>query len=388
MSNQSIKKVVIIGPAHPYRGGIATYNERLAKEFIDSGYDASIVTFSLQYPSFLFPGKTQYSGSEPPEGVKISRSINSVWPLNWISVGNTIKKQQPDLVIVRYWLPFMGPCLGTIIRRIASNGHSKVICLADNIIPHEKRIGDDVFTRYFLGGVDGVLGMTQRVLDDALSFRQLPTALSPHPIFDNFGLVESKKEACKKLGLDPSIEYLLFFGLIRDYKGLDILLDAFADKRFSDKQFKLIIAGEFYANADKYHMQIKDLGLADKIILKDVYIPDNEVSNYFNAASLVVQPYKTATQSGVTQIAYHFNKPMVVTNVGGLKEMIPDGKVGFIVPPNADKLADAIVRFFSENKSEEFARNMEEEKQKYSWSKLVNAFEQLKIKLDSNDKNR
>lgn len=385
MSNYPFKKVVIIGPAYPYRGGIATYNERLAKELMSASCEVTIETFSLQYPNFLFPGKTQFSDSEPPEDLKINRSINSVWPLNWFSVGNRIKKERPDLVIVRYWLPFMGPSLGTIIRRIKSNGHTKVICLADNIIPHEKRVGDDLFTRYFLGGVNAVLAMTQKVLDDALSFRQLPTALSPHPIFDNFGLVESKEEACKKMELDPSFNYLLFFGLIRDYKGLDILLDAFADKRFSEKQVKLIIAGEFYSNAEKYHEQINRLKLNDRIILRDIYIPDNEVANYFNAASLVVQPYKTATQSGVTQVAYHFNKPMVVTDVGGLKEMIPDGKVGFIVPPNADKLADAIARFFNENKADQFTANMQEEKKKYSWPLLVNAFERLYNKLNSND---
>ncbi len=385
MEDSSFKKVVIIGPAHPYRGGIATYNERLAKEFIAKGYDATIETFSLQYPNFLFPGKTQFSESDAPEGLKISKSINSVWPINWLSVGNRIKNERPDLVIVRYWLPFMGPSLGTIIRRIKSNGHTKVICLADNIIPHEKRVGDNFFTRYFLGGVHAVLAMTQKVLDDALSFRQLPTALSPHPIFDNFGAIESKAIACKKLGIDPTKKYLLFFGLIRDYKGLDILLDAFANEQLSDPSVQLIVAGEFYSNAEKYHEQIARLGLSNRIILRDIYIPDNEVANYFNASSLVVQPYKTATQSGVTQVAYHFNKPMVVTNVGGLKEMIPDGKVGFVVAPESVALAAAIHRFFAENKSEEFTQNMAEEKKKYSWPLLVNSFEQLYKKLKSND---
>tara|TARA_R110002049_G_scaffold227347_3_gene399498 strand:+ start:2252 stop:3409 length:1158 start_codon:yes stop_codon:yes gene_type:complete len=385
MSNLSFKKVVIIGPVYPYRGGIATYNERLAKELLSFGCEVTIETFSLQYPSFLFPGKTQFSDSEAPDGLTITRSINSVWPLNWLSVGNRIKKEQPDLVIVRYWLPFMGPSLGTIIRRIKSNGHTKVICLADNIIPHEKRFGDALLTTYFLNGVHAVLAMTQKVLDDALSFRQLPTALSPHPIFDNFGLVDSKEAACNKLGLDPTVDYLLFFGLIRDYKGLDILLDAFADKRLTNDSIKLIIAGEFYSNADKYHEQINRLGLSERIILRDIYIPDNKVANYFNAASLVVQPYKTATQSGVTQVAYHFNKPMVVTNVGGLKEMIPDGKVGFVVEPNAEVLATAIHRFFSEDKSSEFQQNMIEEKKKYSWPLLVNAFNGLYKQIEKDD---
>ena len=385
MSNLSFKKVVIVGPAYPYRGGISTYNERLAAELNSNGCEVTIETFSLQYPSFLFPGKTQFSDSDAPKGLTINRSINSVWPLNWLSLGNRIKKEKPDLVIVRYWLPFMGPSLGTIVRRIKSNNHTKVICLADNVIPHENRVGDKLFTTYFLKSVHAVLAMTQKVLDDALSFRQLPIGLSPHPIFDNYGLIESKEAACDKLELDSSIDYLLFFGLIRDYKGLDILLDAFADERLKNDSIKLIIAGEFYSNAEKYHEQINRLGLSERIILRDIYIPDSEVANYFNAASLVVQPYKTATQSGVTQVAYHFNKPMVVTNVGGLKEMIPDGKVGFVVEPNAKVLATAIHRFFSEDKSAEFQQNMLEEKKKYGWPILVNAFDGLYNKIDSND---
>ena len=385
MSNLSFKKVVIVGPAYPYRGGISTYNERLAAELNSNGCEVTIETFSLQYPSFLFPGKTQFSDSDAPKGLTINRSINSVWPLNWLSLGNRIKKEKPDLVIVRYWLPFMGPSLGTIVRRIKSNNHTKVICLADNVIPHENRVGDKLFTTYFLKSVHAVLAMTQKVLDDALSFRELPIGLSPHPIFDNYGLIESKEAACDKLGLDSSIDYLIFFGLIRDYKGLDILLDAFADERLKNDSIKLIIAGEFYSNAEKYHEQINRLGLSERIILRDIYIPDSEVANYFNAASLVVQPYKTATQSGVTQVAYHFNKPMVVTNVGGLKEMIPDGKVGFVVEPNAKVLATAIHRFFSEDKSAEFQQNMLEEKKKYGWPILVNAFDGLYNKIDSND---
>lgn len=385
MLDSSLKKIVIIGPAYPYRGGIATYNERLAKEFLAHGYQVKIETFKLQYPNFLFPGKTQFSESEAPKGITINRSLNSTWPLNWLQVGDRIKRENPDLVIVRYWLPFMGPCLGTVIRRIKSNGHTKVICLADNIIPHERRIGDRLFTKYFLNGIDGLLAMTQKVLDDALRFRQIPTAMSPHPIFDNFGLVTSKEAACKKLGLDPKYSYLLFFGLIRDYKGLDILLEALSNQLLKDTNAKLIIAGEFYSDANSYHQQVARLGIKERIILRDNYIPNAEVANYFNAASLVVQPYKTATQSGVTQVAYHFNKPMIVTNVGGLKEMIPDGKVGFVVEPNATELADAIHKFFREDKEIEFQKNIEEEKKKYSWPILVHAFEGLYKKLKNND---
>ncbi len=382
MFEKSLQKVIIIGPAHPFRGGIATYNMRLAEEFQKKGFEVSIETFSLQYPNFLFPGKTQYSDSEAPRNLIINQSINSISPLNWIKVGNRLKNQNADLVIVRYWLPFMGPALGTICRRIKKNKQTKIICLADNIIPHETRIGDQQFTNYFMKSLDAVLAMTQSVLDDAKQFRpNIPTAISPHPIFDNYGEIASKSNACEQLNLDENINYLLFFGLIRDYKGLDILLNALRTKPLENLSFKLIIAGEFYSNKEKYIKQINDLGLNDQIILRDHFIADEAVAHYFNAASLVVQPYKTATQSGVTQIAYHFNKPMLVTNVGGLKEMIPDGKVGYVVEPNSDEIAAAIAHFFNNNMEEQFVEGIKAEKKKYSWEILVQAFENLYKKL-------
>lgn len=382
MADKPLKKVVIIGPAHPYRGGIATYNVRLAEEFQNKGYDVSIETFSLQYPNFLFPGKTQFSNSKAPDNITINQSINSISPINWFKVGNKIKKQNADLVIVRYWLPFMGPSLGTICRRIRINKSSKIICLADNIIPHESRIGDRQFTKYFMKSIDAVIAMTQSVLNDAKQFRpNIPTAVSPHPIFDNYGEINSKSISCDLLNLDNKQDYILFFGLIRDYKGLDLLLDAMRKKPLENLNFKLIIAGEFYSDKDKYIQQINELGLNDKIILRDHFIADEAVAHYFNASSLVVQPYKTATQSGVTQIAYHFNKPMVVTNVGGLKEMIADGKVGYVVEPNSESIALAIADFFGNNKEEQFVEGIKEEKKKYSWEILVQAFEKLYKKL-------
>ena len=223
------KHIVIIGPAYPLRGGLASYNERLAREFQHQGHQVTIFTFSLQYPGFLFPGTTQYSSDPAPKDLDIHIAINSVNPLNWFRIGSKIKNLKPDLVVVRYWLPFMGPCLGTILRRIKNNGHTRIVCIADNIIPHESRPGDKAFTRYFIKPVDTFITMSEKVMKDlALFAAKKPATLVPHPLYDNFGDPVGKDAARKHLGLSPADKILLFFGFIRHYKGLDILLDAMA----------------------------------------------------------------------------------------------------------------------------------------------------------------
>jgi len=365
-------KIAIIGPSYPFRGGLAANNDRMAIQFQDEGHDVVVYTFTLQYPKFLFPGKTQYSTDDAPFGIEIIRSINSVNPINWLIVGRKIKKQKFDLVLIRFWLPFMGPCFGTLLRIIKSNKHTMIISIVDNIIPHEKRIGDKLFTKYFIKPVNGFIGLSQIVVDDIGKFdSKKPKALSPHPLFDNFGKIFSKEEAAKILGLDSSYRYILFFGLIRKYKGLDLLLQAFADDRFRKKKIKLIIAGEYYVSDKEYLNLINKYKLDKDIIHVNRFIPDSEVANYFNMSDLVVQPYKSATQSGVTQIAYHFNKPMIVTNVGGLAEICPDGKVGYVVPVDHNAIADAIIRFFEETNHAEMIKNIQTEKKKYSWNVLT-----------------
>ncbi len=372
---QTLKNIKIIGPAYPYRGGIATFNERLAQEFISLGYNVDIETFTVQYPSVLFPGKTQYSSKPAPENLNIRRTINSVNPLNWISAGRRIRREQPDLVIIRYWLPFLAPCLGTISGLIRKNGHTVVICLADNIIPHEHRPGDRLLTRYFLQRLDGLVAMSQSVLNDANSFRQnLPQALCPHPLFDNYGERLDKEVAKQKLNLDRNFRYLLFFGFIRDYKGLDLLINAFADERLRKFPVKLLVAGEYYSNPEPYLNLIHDNHLDDLVVLHTEFISDDQVSLYFSVADMVVQPYKSATQSGVTQIGYHFNKSMLVTNVGGLSEIIPDGKIGYVVEPNSQAIADALVDFYENDRMSGFEANIAEEKSKFSWGNMVQAF--------------
>lgn len=372
------KKVVLVGTAHPFRGGLASYNERLIKEFKDLGDDASIETFTLQYPNFLFPGKTQYSDSPKPEGIEINETVSSVNPFNWIKIGRKIKKQKPDYLIFKFWLPFMGPCFGTITRIAKKNKHTKVISIIDNIIPHEKRIGDKVLSNYFVKPIDGFVAMSQSVLDDLNTFdSNKPKLYNPHPLFDNFGELISREAALKELNLSPENRYILFFGFVRDYKGLDLLLDAYADSRFIEMNVKLIVAGEYYNNEEQYTEQIKRLKLENEVILRNDFIPNEEVKNYFRVADIIAQPYKNATQSGVTQIGYHFEKPMLVTNVGGLAELIPHNKVGYVVEPNSQAIADALVSFFKDNKKEEFERNVKLEKEKFSWKKMVDTINTL-----------
>jgi D-inositol-3-phosphate glycosyltransferase len=372
-----LKKIIIVGPAWPLRGGgLATFNERLARAYQDKGYEVEIFTFSLQYPSFLFPGKSQYSEETEPLDLKIKVRINSVNPLNWVSVGKEIKALQPDYVIFRYWLPFMAPCLGTI-SRIIRRGRIKTVAIVDNIIPHEKRIGDKWLSTYFVNSVDAFVTMSSAVLNDLKSFDQSkPKIFCPHPLYDNFGEPLSQEQAKRNLNLDESISYLLFFGFIRDYKGLDFLLKAFADERLRRFNSKLIIAGEFYSDPEPYLKMIEELGLKEQVVLATEFIPNESVRDYFSAADMVVQPYKSATQSGVTQTAYHFNKPMLVTNVGGLSETVRDGKAGYVVNPDPAAIADALFDFYQNNRKVEFEKGAEEEKKRFSWDALIKIVEQ------------
>ena len=381
-----MKTIKIIGPAFPYRGGIATFNERLAYEFLSMRFDVDIETFTVQYPSFLFPGKTQYNDKPAPENLNIKRTINSINPLNWLKVGCRIGREKPDLVIIRYWLPSLAPALGTIAGLIRRNRHTIIICLADNIIPHEHRPGDRPLTNYFMQRIDGLIAMSQSVLRDGNSFRtNLPQGFCPHPIFDNYGEKLSFDVAKQKLNLDINTRYLLFFGFIRDYKGLDMLISAFADERLRKFPVKLLVAGEYYSSPEPYLKAIKDNNLEDFIELRTDFIPDDEVNLYFSAADIVVQPYKSATQSGVTQIGYHFNKPMLVTNVGGLSEIISDGKIGYVVEPDSQRIANALVDFYENDRIAEFESNIIEEKKKFSWSNMTNTFVSVYSKIKNHE---
>ena len=376
------KKIIIIGPAHPLRGGgMTTFNERLAKQFHDEGHQVIIYSFSLQYPGFLFPGKTQFTDEPAPAGLDIRTRINSINPFNWLRVGREIKKLGPDIVVVRYWLPFMGPCLGTILRIIKKNKHSRIICIADNILPHEKRIGDKPFTRYFIKPVDAFITMSEKVMNDLRSFTSTkPAKLVPHPLYDNFGEKITKEEAREKLKIKNEELIILFFGFIRKYKGLDILLNAmkllqnrkptYRTGRPQTPNIKLLIAGEFYEDRKTYDELISRLGIRDSLIMQTRFIRNEEIRYFMCAADLVVQPYRNATQSGVTPLAYHFEVPMIVTNVGGLPSMVPDNKAGLVAEPTAESLAEKITAYFEKGENY-FIPGLLEEKKKLSWTKMV-----------------
>jgi glycosyltransferase involved in cell wall biosynthesis len=377
-----MNSVIIIGPAHPYRGGLATFDERLAREFQQQGYNTSIFTFTLQYPEFMFPGTTQYSDAPAPADLKIFRKINAVNPLNWVLTGNELRELRPDLIVVRYWLPLMGPALGTILKLVKRNRHTRIIAITDNIVPHEKRIGDTVFTRYFLASCHAFVAMSENVMKDLKKFAPLKKAQQVfHPLYDSFGDAISRDAARKNLGIDQDARILLFFGFIRNYKGLDILFEALGllKKRSVLPGLKLLVAGEFYEDEKPYQEKIDKEGVRDLLILRTSFIPGKEVVNYFCAADLVVQPYRNATQSGVTPLAYHFEKPMVVTNVGSLPVYVPHEKSGLVAEPTPSAIADAIQRYFELGESY-FIPHLRTEKQKFSWKHLVKAIEDLSVR--------
>ena len=376
---QRAKRIAIVGPVHPYRGGLASIMESMAREFQARGMEVKITTFTLQYPSILFPGKSQTVDTPRPKDLNIERKLSTINPLSWWRVGRELNRLKPDIVLMKYWTPFMAPCFGTVARLARRNGTTKVVCQIDNVEPHEHHIIDKPCNHYFLKSVDGFIYMSEQVHSELKAYTSAPALFAPHPTFNNFGDRVERNEACNRLGLDADMRYTLFFGLIRDYKGLDTLLDAWAELRH--KGHRLIIAGEFYASREKYMSQIERLGLHDDIILHDHFIPDADVKYYFSAADCVVLPYKTATQSGVTQICYNFATPVIVTRVGGLAEIVPDGKVGYVCEPTKEGVRDAIERIYEGDRLQRFAEAMVEERRRFTWEAMCDKIEELYAQL-------
>lgn len=366
--------IILVGPAYPLRGGIAHFNEAFCQALHQEGMPAEIVSFYLQYPSVLFPGKTQKAEGNPPEGIKIHNWISSVNPLSWKDAAKRIVALNPSLVVFRFWIPFMGPALGAIAKRLRKK-NIPVIGLVDNAVPHEEGRLDRLLSNQFFKHCDGFFTLSKSVADD---LNQLapgkPVATSPHPVYDIFGTKPEKSEALQKLGLNPDKRYVLFFGFIRAYKGLDLLLEAFGQQALADENIHLLVAGEFYENRKKYDDLISTFGLAPRVTIRSDYIPQHEVKYWFSAADIVAQTYRTATQSGVTQIAYHFGRPMLVTDVGGLAEIVPDGVVGYVVKPNPHAIAGALARFFEENKEAAFSAAASREKKRFSWEHFTRKF--------------
>ena len=371
MENKKLK-IFIVGPAFPLRGGPAQFNENLCAELIRTGHDAQIISYSLQYPNFLFPGSSQFEKSgSAPAGIKIHTLINSVNPFNWIKVARFIKKQQPDFILFRYWLPFFGPALGTIGRLVRSK-KTKVLALTDNIIPHEKRPGDKPFTSYFVKSCDGFIAMSKTVLNDISKFSGNPhKAYSPHPMYETYGPAVTMQEARTRLGLNQDDKIILFFGLIRHYKGLDLLMEAMADPEIKKKNIKLLIAGEFYEDKQPYLDLIQKHSLQGQVILHDKFIANEDVRYYFCACNLVAQTYRNATNSGVTMVGYFYEKPMLVTNVGGLAEIVPDEKCGYVVEASIPGISKKIIDYFALDKEQAFTQNVIVEKKKYEWPAFI-----------------
>lgn len=378
--------IIIIGTAYPYRGGLATFNERLAAQFQQEGHNVEMHTFTLQYPGFLFPGKTQFTDDPAPQHLKISRRINSCNPFNWIAAGREIAKKAPDMVVFAYWMSFMAPCFGTIARTIKSGCDAKCIGLIHNMIPHEPNILDKLFPGYFVSAMDGFTSLSESVVRDIEKFDSYGKARTwaPHPIYDHYGQLIDKAEARRQLNLHEDGKYVLFFGFIRDYKGLDLLIDAFGDLRLQDSGVRLLIAGEFYGDPKPYLDRIASLDISDIVVLHNDYIPDTKVNLYFRACDIVAQPYKTATQSGVTQVAFHFEKPMLVTNVGGLPEIVPHGKIGYVVEPHAQDIADALLDYYQNDREAAYTEGVREEKKKYGWDRMTGAMMQAYNSIKKN----
>ena len=370
------KHIVIVGPAHPLRGGLATYNERLARE-LQLHNKVTLLTFSLQYPNFLFPGESQYSNDPVPQDLNIDIRLNSINPFNWISAGYAYKKIKPDVIIFRYWMPFFGPCFGTFARIVKSNGHTKMVAITDNIIPHEKHFYDKPCTNYFLGSIDKAVAMSKKVLHDLQTiFPQKAVAKNSsyhaHPLYDNFGEKLDRAEACKLLHLNPDKHYLLFFGFIRKYKGLDLLLESMSLLPNSYSNIELIVAGEVCEDSEPYLDIIRTHNLENRVHLHTKFISNDDVKVYFSASDVIAQPYRSATQSGVSQVAYHFEIPMIITNVGGLSELVPHKKAGLVCEPTPQEFSNAIVEIFEGQNIPQMKENLKELKKQFSWESMVN----------------
>lgn len=370
-------RIVLVGTAYPLRGGIAHYIALLYRTLKRRGHAVSVLSFRRQYPSLLFPGKTQKDEGEELIPVESRPILDSVNPMTWIQAFFWLKKNRPDVVCFKYWMPFFAPCYAALAFGLKHFLGVPTVFLCDNIVPHEKKIADVLLTRLALRFPDTFIVQSKAVLEDLLAFK--PNAVfreSPHPVYEIFPAPVPKAEARRRLGIREE-KVILFFGYIRTYKGLRHLLEAMPDI-LKEIPLRLVVCGEFYEGREETVGLIRRLRIDDRVTLRDDFIPNEQVGDYFCAADLVVLPYVSATQSGIVQIAYFYNKPVVGTEVGGLPEIIQDGETGYLVPPSDPKaVARAVVRFFRENRARDFEKNVREEKKKYSWDRMAEAVEDL-----------
>jgi glycosyltransferase involved in cell wall biosynthesis len=376
-------RIIIVSTAYPLRGGIAHYNALLASH-LSKRHTVETITFKRQYPKLFFPGKTQEeSGAQPPrEGITPApQLVDSVNPFNWIRVAKEIRRRQPDLLIFKYWLPFFGPCFGTIAKLAKRGANIKVLFICDNIIPHERRLGDFLLTKYALQQADYFIVQSGAVEKELLQyFPDSKYRKAPHPVFEIFGAPMAKAAARKALGIAAK-NVVLYFGYVRPYKGVMVLLEAMQHLREWQADIGetlLLVVGEFYDDEQKYRQRVRELNLDSCVQFVADYVPNDQVARYFCAADVVALPYLSATQSGIAQIAYNFDKPVIATNVGGLSEVVLHESTGFLTPPNdAVAFAQSIRQFYCEHRENEFSENVKTDKKKYSWERIVEAMEEL-----------
>jgi glycosyltransferase involved in cell wall biosynthesis len=371
-------RIVYLSTFYPFRGGIAQFNAALYREF-EKEHEITAVNFSRQYPEFLFPGETQYvQEGDNVDKIAAKPWLDSIFPFNWLKTGKRIRQQKPDMVLMKFWMPFFGPSLGTVCGKLKT---SKRIAILDNVIPHEKRFIDIPFTRYFLKRTDGYIVMSEKVRDDLLSLK--PDAkyrFVKHPLYNHFGEAIDVKIAREKLGLDAEKKTILFFGFIREYKGLDLLIQAF---EHLDDSFQLVIAGESYGSFDIYDQLIQKNRNVSRIHSFVRYISDAEVPLFFSAADTCILPYKSATQSGITSIAFHFELPMIATDVGGLKELIKHGDTGEIIDKvSVESISKGIEQFFIGDKALRYKENIQKEKSQMNWGFMAEQIVDLYQSLD------
>lgn len=375
-------KIVIVSTAFPLRGGIAHYIALLARA-LSVRHEVEIITFKRQYPSFLFPGKSQEEQGELASTTPAPQRVDSINPLNWMSVGREIARRKPDVLLFKYWLPFFGPCFGTIARVVKRRCGARVLVICDNVIPHEHRPFDHAFTRYLFRATDAFIVQSHAVETELKNF--WPGAhyqYVPHPVYELFGSGTDKAGARKDLAISAP-RVLLFFGYIRRYKGLQVLLEAMA-RVVRTIDVHLVVVGEFYDEERRYRELIRSLNLERSVTVRSDYVPNSEVGRYFSAADAVVLPYLSATQSGIAQIAYNFDRPVIVSNVGGLAEVVIEGESGLVVPANdPDALAQSILRLYEGENLARLSAGVAREKKKYTWGNLVSGIEQIVLRASS-----
>jgi glycosyltransferase involved in cell wall biosynthesis len=363
-------KIAYLSTFYPFRGGIAQFNARLFREF-EQSHQIQAYTFTRQYPDILFPGSSQMvTDQDSPDKIPACRILDTINPITYWSAANKIKAYKPDILLSKFWMPFFGSSLGQVARILKNKG-VRNISILDNVKPHEKRPGDDWLINFYLKHNHGFIAMSEAVVADLLEYK--PDAkykLVQHPLYDHFPQRIERKAACEKLNIDPERKILLFFGFIRDYKGLDLLIEALGNL---PEEYLLLVAGEVYGDFSKYDNMIREKGLYGKVKLNVRYISDDEVPAFFSAADVCVLPYKTATQSGIVGISYHYGLPVIATNVGGLSEMISPFGTGIMVSYLEHQLISAaITDYFNMNLRDTFEMNIGKYKQIASWENLAN----------------